>query len=189
MIARWESRRKGTSWQRDRIVGGSRPSSSATSTITAYGGRLLEVLEQRVGGVLVQQVRRGGRGRRGARPRTGACAGRGGARGSGRCGSGRRAARGRRGRDGRRARRGPRRRAARRRTRARSRRFPTPARPVEEVGVRRPLGERRAEEALGLVLLREGLEAVHGRSRRYLRASGCRRPRTTRWPKTRAISR
>ena len=40
---------------------------------------------------------------------------------------------------------------------------------VEEVGVRGPLDERGAEEALGLVLLREGLEAVHGRSRRYLR--------------------
>ncbi len=47
--------------------------------------------------------------------------------------------------------------------------LPDPARPVEEVRVRRPFGQRGAEEALGLVLLREGLEAVHGRSRRYLR--------------------
>jgi hypothetical protein len=47
--------------------------------------------------------------------------------------------------------------------------LPHPARPVEEVGVRRPLLEGGAQEALGLVLLREGLEAVHERSRRYLR--------------------
>ena len=47
----------GTSWQRERIVSGSGPSSSATSTITAYGGRLLEILEQRVGGLGVHQVR------------------------------------------------------------------------------------------------------------------------------------
>ena len=33
-----ESRRNGTSWQRDRIVSGSGPSSSATSTIVAYAG-------------------------------------------------------------------------------------------------------------------------------------------------------
>ena len=33
-----ESRRNGTSWQRERIVGGSGPSSPATRTMTAYGG-------------------------------------------------------------------------------------------------------------------------------------------------------
>ena len=37
---------------------------------------------------------------------------------------------------------------------------------VKEVGMRRPLGERRSQEALGLVLLREGLEGVHGFPRR-----------------------
>ena len=36
--ARSESRRNGTSWQRERIVSGSGPRSSATSTITAYDG-------------------------------------------------------------------------------------------------------------------------------------------------------
>jgi hypothetical protein len=33
---------------------------------------------------------------------------------------------------------------------------------VEEIRVRGPLGHRGAEEALGLVLLRKRLEAVHG---------------------------
>ena len=75
-----ESRVNGMSWQRDRIVGGSGPSSPATRTMTAYGGRLLEILEQRVGGVLVHPVRVEDRGRRADRPRTAACAGRGGAR-------------------------------------------------------------------------------------------------------------
>ena len=37
-IARSDSRRNGTSWQRERIVSGSGPSSSATRTTTAYGG-------------------------------------------------------------------------------------------------------------------------------------------------------
>ena len=55
--ARSESRRKGTSWQRERIVSGSGPSSLATSTMTAYERRLLEVLEQRVRRVLVHALR------------------------------------------------------------------------------------------------------------------------------------
>ena len=50
------SRRNGTSWQRERIVGAIGPSSSATRTITAYE-QLLEILQQRVGRVVVQQVR------------------------------------------------------------------------------------------------------------------------------------
>ena len=37
-IARSESRVNGTSWQRERIVSGSGPRSSATRTMTAYGG-------------------------------------------------------------------------------------------------------------------------------------------------------
>ena len=36
--ARSESRRNGIAWQRERIVSGSGPTSSATSTITAYSG-------------------------------------------------------------------------------------------------------------------------------------------------------
>ena len=51
------SRRNGTSWQRERIVSGSGPSSSATSTSDGVRRRLLEILEQRVGGLLVQRVR------------------------------------------------------------------------------------------------------------------------------------
>jgi hypothetical protein len=35
------------------------------------------------------------------------------------------------------------------------------SRPVEQEGVRGPLAQRGAEEGLGLVLLRKGLEAVH----------------------------
>src|ERR687892_683883 len=38
LIAGCDSRRKGTCWQRERIVGASGPRSSATRTITAYGG-------------------------------------------------------------------------------------------------------------------------------------------------------
>jgi hypothetical protein len=37
-MARSDSRRKGTSWQRERIVSGRGPMSSATRTITAYAG-------------------------------------------------------------------------------------------------------------------------------------------------------
>ena len=37
-IARSERRVNGTSWQRDRIVSGSGPRSSATRTMVAYGG-------------------------------------------------------------------------------------------------------------------------------------------------------
>jgi hypothetical protein len=40
--------------------------------------------------------------------------------------------------------------------------LPHPGRPMEEVRVGRSLRKRRAEQALGLVLLRKGLEALHG---------------------------
>ena len=40
--------------------------------------------------------------------------------------------------------------------------FPDSRGPVEEVGVRRPLRHRRAEEALCFRLLRKALEGVHG---------------------------
>lgn len=40
--------------------------------------------------------------------------------------------------------------------------FPDAPRPVEEIGMRRTLPQGGAEEGLGLVLLRKGLECVHG---------------------------
>jgi hypothetical protein len=40
--------------------------------------------------------------------------------------------------------------------------LPDPARPVEEISVRRTFRQRGAEEGLRLVLLRKGLEGVHG---------------------------
>ena len=46
--------------------------------------------------------------------------------------------------------------------RGRGRALSDAGRPVQEVRVRRPIGQSRAEEALRLRLLRKGLEAVHG---------------------------
>ena len=48
-------------------------------------------------------------------------------------------------------------------------------RAVEEVRVRRPLGERRREQALRLVLLRKAVEGRQGSRARSRPAGGCRR--------------
>ena len=130
--------------------------------------RLLEILEQRVGGVVVQPVRVEDRGTRGDRPRTAACGGRGAARGSRRSGSSRRAPRspvqvGVRAASTRRA--SP---SSAPRTRAPAARLPTPGGPVEEVRVRGPFGERGLEQALCLVLLGDVGEGRH----RALHVSG-----------------
>ena len=52
-----DSLRNGTSWQRERIVSGSGPRSSAIEHDDRVLRRLFEVLEQRVGGGLVHRVR------------------------------------------------------------------------------------------------------------------------------------
>ncbi len=135
--------------------------------------RLLEVLEQRVGGVLVHACRRRERGRRGAAPRTGACAGRGAACGCRRSGSGRRAARARRRRGARGGARGRARRSARRRTRAPPRACRRRAARGRGTRARGPSASAAREQALRLGLLRKGLEAVHrscARARRAPRA-------------------
>ena len=68
--ARSESRRNGTSWQRERIVSGSGPSSSATSTITAYSGGSSRSLSSASAASSFSGARRR-RGRRGGRASNG----------------------------------------------------------------------------------------------------------------------
>ena len=135
--------------------------------------RLLEILEQRVGRVLVQQVRALDRDRRAGRPRTGACAGRAAARGSRRCGSSRRARRARRDRRGTRARVPS---SARANVRATSR-LPTPGGPWKRYACAGPFAQRGVEEAPGLLVLREARERAHGSPLRSPRRAARRRAR------------
>ena len=171
--ARSDSRRNGTCWQRERIVSGSGPSSSATRTITAYGGGSSRSLSSASAAssfivsadsqMMIDAALRLERAHVQVVAQRADVA-------------------------------DPdlvadrlelvdvRMRVAEhavgladqlRRERERRRALADPARAVEEVRVRgRVVGERGAEEALRLGLLRKRLEAVHGSSRRAARAPG-----------------